>query len=150
MEFDQIGLPKIVGGLGGDGVEAERGDGVGFEVDDAVLDLELTRDAESRFEVDDETVGFKFRRRDDAVGDAGFVFEGDEDKPLGGAGALAADDTAGDGDFCAILDEGEIAGAPDIGEGGADMGHGVHAGGESHEGEVGLDAFAARHGGKKG
>jgi len=33
---------------------------------------------------------------DDDVGDPGFVLEGEEDKPLGGAGPLARDDHAGD------------------------------------------------------
>ena len=137
---------KVVGGLGGDRGEAEGGDGIGFDVDDAVLDLELAGDAEGRLEVDDEAVSFELGWRNDAVGDAGLVFERDEYKAFGGAGALAADHTAGDGDFGAVLGEGEIAGAPDVGEGGAHVSHGVHAGGEAHEGKVGLDALAEGHG----
>ncbi|MDA8620841.1 hypothetical protein N9L45_00965 [Planctomycetota bacterium] len=37
-------------------------------------------------------------RVDDEVGGAGLVLEGDEDDPLGGGGALADEDHAGDGD----------------------------------------------------
>jgi hypothetical protein len=49
-QFDG-GLPplvKIVGGLGGDGGEAEGGYFVGLEVDDAVLDLHFSGDASTR------------------------------------------------------------------------------------------------------
>ena len=47
---------------------------------------------------DDHAVLREKLRRDDGVGDAGFVFKAEEDEAFGGAGALAGDDAAGDAD----------------------------------------------------
>ena len=43
-------------------------------------------------------------RGDDGVGDAGLVLEAQEEKTLGCAGTLAADDAAGDARPAAVLD----------------------------------------------
>ena len=56
---------------------------------DAAIGLEEAGGASLR--VAGEDVG-----TDDEVGDAGFVFEGDEDHAAGGAGALADQDQSGD------------------------------------------------------
>lgn len=105
---------EIVGGLGWDFGKAERRDGDRLDMDDTVLDLKLPGDAQGGLEVDDETVFFELRWSHDAVGDAGFVFKGDEDKTLGGAGPLAADHAARDGDLNTVFRERQIAGPPDI------------------------------------
>jgi len=48
---------------------------------------------------------------------------------FGGAGALAADDHAGDTNVLAVAEGGEVGeGADGFGEGWADVGHGVWAG----------------------
>lgn len=74
-------------------------------MDDSVLDLKLAGDSQGGLEVDDEAVCFELRGSYDAVGDAGFVFKGDENKTLGGAGALTANHAAGDRDFDAVFGE---------------------------------------------
>ena len=57
---------------------------------------------------DDEVVLVEGITGDEEVGDAGFVFEGDEAVPLGGAGALAADDLARYRDVLPVGDIDEI------------------------------------------
>src|SRR4030095_6789940 len=53
-------------------------------------------------------------RRDDGVGNAGFIFEAQEDKPFRSAGTLACDNGTGDADISPIANVGEIDGANDI------------------------------------
>lgn len=78
---------------------------------------------------------------DDEIGDAGLVFEGDEDDAAGGAGALADEDDAGDGDpaSCwAAFGVAEFLGAEGAAlvETVADEGDGVGAEGEAAGGVV--------------
>jgi len=51
---------------------------------------------------DGAAVAFVELAPDDDIGDAGLIFERNEDHPLGGAGALANEDEAGDRDPRAI------------------------------------------------
>lgn len=64
-------------------------------MDDAVLILEFAGDEEEFFAGDEETVAVVEVGVDDDVGDAGFVFQGEEDEAESGAGALAGYDATG-------------------------------------------------------
>ena len=77
----------------------------------AFADLHASVAKEKLFGGDDEAVFVEGVAGDEEVGDAGFVFEGDEAVAFGGAGALAADDLAGDGDVLAVGDVLEVDGA---------------------------------------
>ncbi len=54
--------------------------------------------------------------RHDRVGHTGLVFEGNEHKALGRAGALAADDDPGNRDFLAVGRRGDFIRLPNIGQ----------------------------------
>ena len=129
-------------------------EGVSFEgVDgeDAIDFLDAALDAEEFFLGDAEAVFLEGGGRDEGVGDAGFVFEADEDVALRSAGALTADHHACDGEVIAMAGLFEIAGAPDvIGQIGAQQGHGVGTGGEAGGGVVGLESLGGRHGREDG
>lgn len=60
---------------------------------------------------DGETVVLKGVARDEEVGDAGFVLEGNEAMAFGGAGTLTADDEAGDGHRSSVSELVEVDGA---------------------------------------
>ena len=60
---------------------------------------------------DGEAVVLKGVARDEEVGDAGFVLEGNETMAFGGAGALAADDEAGDCHRSSVSELVEVDGA---------------------------------------
>ena len=79
----------------GSASEVERLDDAGFYGDDAVLILQNAVDDEKRVVHDDGVVFFEKLRRDDDVGDAGFVFEAEENKAFGRSRTLANDDRAG-------------------------------------------------------
>jgi len=76
----------------------------GLEVDGAAFVLEGAFEDEEAFLGDGEAVFFEEIRIKDGVGDAGFVLQTDEDDAFGGAGALAADDEAGDADGLEVGD----------------------------------------------
>ena len=54
--------------------------------------LDFAVDGEEQFLGNGEAPLFEELRGNDGIGDAGFIFEADEDKSLGGAGSLAAND----------------------------------------------------------
>ena len=93
-----MSLVEVVGGdVEGVGEVVERPEIVG--VDGGVVafaDLEHAFDEEKGLCGDDEAVMFEGFLGNKDVGDASFVFERDETMPLGGLGALATDDHAGD------------------------------------------------------
>jgi len=62
---------------------------LGLDRGDAVLVLQHALDQQKRRLDDDQAIGGVEIGPDDDVGDAGFVFEGEEDEALGGARALA-------------------------------------------------------------
>tara|TARA_R110002049_G_scaffold15246_5_gene62611 strand:+ start:714 stop:1040 length:327 start_codon:yes stop_codon:yes gene_type:complete len=97
------------GGGGGEGVSFEGVDG-----EDAIDFLDAALDAEKFFLGEGEAVFLEGGGGDEGVGDAGFIFEADEDVALRGAGALAADDHACDDEVIAMAGVFEIGGAPDV------------------------------------
>jgi hypothetical protein len=84
----------------GGGLEGFQG--LGFDVDDSVLILELAVDFKEFGSGDEEALALLELGRDDDVGDAGFIFHGEEDEAHGGAGALAGDDASGGGDESSV------------------------------------------------
>ena len=118
----------------------------GFDEDDVVDVLDAAFDEEEGFLSDEKALLVEKLRGDDGVAGAGFIFEADEDEAFGGAGALAADDIAGDAQIASVTGAGEIASAPDIGQRGASKGHGVRAGGEAGAVVVGGEALGDVHG----
>ena len=77
----------------------------------AFADLHAPVTEEKSLGGDDEAILVKSISRNEEVGDAGLIFEGDEAVSLGRAGALAADDLAGGCDVLAVGDVGEVDGA---------------------------------------
>jgi hypothetical protein len=69
-----------------------------LDVDYAVLVLKRAFDDQESAACDNASITLENIRGNDDVGDAGFVFEREEDKALGGAGALPGDYTASDAD----------------------------------------------------
>ena len=72
----------------------EVDDPASLEVDDFALAADLAVDAGQAGADDFAALAFQELGADDDVGEAGFVFEGDEHRAFGGAGALAAGDDA--------------------------------------------------------
>jgi hypothetical protein len=73
------------------GGDVERSDTLGFDVYHAVLILERALDKQKTAAGDDDAVAFEDVRREDDVGDAGFVFEREKDETLGRSWALAGE-----------------------------------------------------------
>jgi len=67
-----------------------------FHDHDVVGVLDLAFDDEKVFLGNEQALFFEELRRDNGVGNAGFVLEADKDEAFGGAGALTADDVARD------------------------------------------------------
>lgn len=121
-------------------------------------DLEASGDFEERFAEDGKFVAMEGLARDEEIGDAEFVFEGNEAMAFGGAGALSADDEAGHEDGEAVGEAGEVGGGEPFfttfgwgigrGKGFPPEFEGVGSGGAADEGEVGFEAFARGHHGE--
>ena len=73
----------------------------GDDMDDALLVLQLTGDADQPRAEHDRAKGLECLRPDDGVGDAGLVFQRHEDDAVGAARPLADEDDAGNGDSAA-------------------------------------------------
>ena len=101
---------------------------------------------EEGFLGDDEAVFLKGGGGDEGVGDAGLIFEADEEMTFRGAGALAADDLASEGEPLSVFAAKQIAGTPDVGESVPQIGHGVRACGEVQGIVVCLEALCGGHG----
>ena len=86
----------------------EGPDALGDEVDGVVALLKHAFDDEERLAADDVAVLGVEIREDDDVEQTVLVLEEEEGDPLGGAGALAADDEAGDLNAGAIGDGGDF------------------------------------------
>ena len=65
---------------------------------DDALALQAAVDADQAGAEDLAAVSFELVRPDDDIGDTGLVFQGQEDHPLGGAGALTDQHQPGDND----------------------------------------------------
>ena len=77
------------------GGEIERADVAGFDMDDAVVALQLTLDQQKALARDGEAFALEEVRRKNDIGDAGFIFEREEDEAFGRAGTLAGNDATG-------------------------------------------------------
>ncbi len=114
-------LVEVVGAQG-EVFGVEELEGLGFDVDDAVLVLEFAVDFEELAAGDEEAFAVVEVGVDDDVADAGFVFHGEEDEAEGGAGALPGDDGSGGGDEAAVGLLEELLGGEDVRGGGARRG----------------------------
>ncbi len=96
---------------------------------------------------DDDPVALEDIGRKDDVGDAGFIFEREEDEALGGAGALPGDDAAGDADRAIVAAAQQVVCRENAfaAQGRAMIGHGMRAGGEAGAGVVGGEALVGGH-----
>ena len=133
------------GGLAGE----ERLDFQGAEVEDAFVELDDAVDDERRLFDDAEAAALEELGRDDNVGDAGFVFQAEEEDAVSGAGTLAADDGSAGADAQAIRGLFEIGGSPEVGEMGTKQAHRVAASGEAGGAEIGADTLGEGHGGQR-
>ena len=93
----------------------------------------------------------KQSRRDDQVRHAGFVFERDEEKALGGGGTLADDHNACDPDPGPVTGARQIGGAQDSTRPqlGPQPGHQVRSGGKAGGGVIGAGLFNGQHRGQR-
>ena len=82
---------------------------------------------------------------DEGIADAGLVLKTDEHVTAGSAGALAADDQAGDEDDLTVAGLLQIGGTPDIRKALADVGHRMWASAEIEPFVVGGEAFDRLH-----
>ena len=92
---------KIVRGGFGAG-DAQGADALGLDGDYAFLILQFALDQQKLLVHDEDVICVEKLRRDDGVGDAGFIFDAEKDESFGGAGALARDHSAGDANLGAI------------------------------------------------
>src|SRR5204862_2588497 len=93
-----IRLMEVIRGRALELAVVEAFDVAGLDDVNTVGGLQAAFDQEEAFLCDGEAKLFEKLRGDDRVGDAGFVFEADEDKAFGSTRALAADDVARDAD----------------------------------------------------
>ena len=136
------GLMKIVR-IRDSARDGERANAPGLHGDDVVLILQQTFDEEKLLVHDDQAILREELRRDDGVGNAGFVLDAEEDEALGGAGALARDDAAGNADGRAVGKIAEFDGGMNALplEASAVVSHGVESHGESCAAKIGDEAF---------
>lgn len=143
---------EVVGGGGELGCESEWGQG--NNVNGGLFafgDLEAAVGEEEGLGGDGEAVLVEGFSGDEEVGDAVFVFERDEAVPFCGAGALSADDEAGDGEGHAVREFEEAGGGGEVfclSLLASPKTHGVWAGGGALEREVGVEAFEGIHHGE--
>ena len=75
-----------------------------------VPSLDLPMDDQKGFRGDDEAITLEDIGINDGIGETGLVLERDEDDPLGGPGALAADHRAGSDHVCLVGCPGQTGG----------------------------------------
>jgi hypothetical protein len=119
----------------------------GFDVDDAILILELAGDEHKARAGDDDAVRLEDVGSDDDVGDAGLVFKREKDEALGGAGALAGDYAARGADKLIGACRFKLGGGEDAeaAEAVTLIGHGVWARGEAGAGVVSGETLVGGH-----
>ncbi len=117
------------------------------EVDDAHFLLQSAVGQHDRGGAGDASIAFPDVLADDQVGHAGFVFDGDEGDAVGGAGALAEQDDAGDGKHPADGQGRQLVGRHDLAfvEHGAEKGHGMAAQRQAGRAVVGEDFMEGGH-----
>jgi len=96
------------------GGDVERRNALGLDVDYAGLIWQRAGNEQETGAGDDHAVALEDIRSKDHIGDAGFIFERQEDEAFGGAGTLAGDDTAGDADLALIGSMQQIDGREDV------------------------------------
>ncbi len=137
---------KIAGANIGAG-DIEGSDPMRFHVDHAILILQRTFYPEKPAARDDDAIALEGIRGNDDVGDAGFIFERKEDKPLGGSRTLPGDYTACNahkavaGRARQLLCRENALGAKSL----SLVCHGMRAGGEAGAGVVGSEALVRGH-----
>src|ERR1700744_5020956 len=119
-----------------------------FNVDDVVLILQGAFDQQEAAAGDEQAVAVVQVGSNDDIGDAGFVFHGDEDEAFSGARALAGDDASGGADVFAIAAGFQLLGREDVAAAqfGATVVHGMFANGKAGAGVVGDEALFDIHG----
>ena len=129
------------------GCDVDGTDAVRFDVDDAALDLEDSFDIEEAGTRDDDAIALEEIGSDDDVGDAGFVFHGQEDEAFGSARALTRDNTSGDAYIrVALVGEELASGYITLTlEKSALIAHGMRPAGEAGAGVVGCEALVGCH-----
>ena len=105
-------VPRPGADPGGQVVEALEA--IDDEVDDLAGAVDAALDEEEDAVAGDGAVALVGPGVNDEVGGAGLVLEGDEDDPLGGGGALADEDHAGDRDAGALGAAGLVEGISDL------------------------------------
>ena len=110
---------EIVGGAADEVFVLEALDVMGFDADDVVHVLETAGDEEKRFLGNDEAKLLEQLRLNNGVRDARFIFKAYEHEALGCAGALTANDIAGDSDDLLVAGVAQIGRAEDVVEFGA-------------------------------
>jgi hypothetical protein len=140
---------KIVGSsfCAGDGQGQDAG---GFDGDDIVLILQLALDEQELLVDDDHMVSREELRRDDGIGDAGFVLEAQKNKTLRGPRALAGDHGAGNPDMSPVGEFGQLDGGANALalQCGAMVGHGMRANRHPGAAKIGGEAFFGSHRGE--
>lgn len=123
-------------------------DANGFDGDDIVLILQLALDEQELLVDDDHMVSREELRRDDGIGDAGFVLEAQKNKTLRGARALTGDHRSGNADMSPVRELGQLDGGANALalQCGAMVGHGMRANRHSGAAKVGDEAFFRGHG----
>lgn len=119
----------------------------GFDVNDTVLILQLAGDEQEARAGDNNAIPLEDVGRDDDVGDAGLVFEGEEDEAFGGAGALSGDDSARGADELIGARRFELGSGEDaeVAKVLTLIGHGVRACGEAGAGVVSGEPLVGGH-----
>lgn len=139
-------LVKVMGMDFGAG-DVEGSDVLRFHVDDAVLILEKSFDAQEAAASDYDAVALENVRGDDYIGDTGFVLEREENKTLCRARALARDDATGYAHKSIVGAVNEVVCRMNsLGtKNSAVVSHRVRADGESRPGVVGSEALVGCH-----
>ena len=92
---------KIVGSCFGSG-DGKRANAFGFDGNYVVLVLQAALDEQELLMNDHGVILLKKLRGNDGVRNAGFIFEAEKHKTLGGAGTLARDHRTRDANFRSI------------------------------------------------
>lgn len=92
------------------GGDVDGADAMGFHMDDAVLYLQCAFDVEEARARNEDAFALEEVGGDDDVGNAGFVFHGEEDEAFGGAGALTGNYASGGADEGVAGGAGEVVG----------------------------------------
>src|SRR5579872_2912920 len=125
--------------------DLERQDAIGFDRKHMVEVLQGAFNQQELFANEEEAIFFEQVGSDDGVGDAGLILQAEKHESVGGAGALAGDDAAGNAHAAAIFDVLQVAGAQHTTQLEAPVSHGVAAHSQAGAAEIGYQAFFVVH-----